>query len=356
MSEKPELSTVIKSFAASAKDSAREIALKMLASASSARGANCLSREQSIALCREHGYSYQHGEPTKFELGGKIKSLEVMRCGVVRLNKKECLYTDFGNRAAAIDFTKPKLEVDHAIAVWSHRWLGFHHFLSELLPKICLLRKELGTDLGGAKICYPKIHKRYEKELIALLDLPDDQIIDTWEVGGVIAKKLTVVPMAGWFQGNPNAELLREQLLPSSGKKGPERLYLSRAGRRRCLNDAAIVEHCKNLGFVEIDESSRTIADQIELYRDAKILFGPHGSAFTNMVWAAPGAHVIEMIPTTFDVTYHAGLSKSLGHHYTKISCHNGPTATTGVTIDFNADVDAVKNTLNQVIQSLSSH
>lgn len=353
MSDKVNFSTIARSLAASAKESARESTLKLLAAASRARGANCLNRDESAALCQHLGYSYQAGFPTTFELGGHVTSLEVMRCGVVRLNRQDCLYTDFGNRAAAIDFIRPKLEVDHALAVWSHRWLGFHHFLSELLPKLCRLRSVLGPDMGGAKVCYPQIHRRYEKELIAMLDLPDDQVIDTWRVGGVVAKKLTVVPMAGWFQGNPNAELLREQLLPFSSKKGPERLYLSRTGRRRCLNDAAIIEHCKNLGFIVVDESSRSISEQIELYRDAKILFGPHGSAFTNMVWAAPNAHIIEMVPTTFDVTYHAGLSKSLGHHYTKISCINGPIATTGVFIDFNADIEAVKKIINQAIQQL---
>jgi hypothetical protein len=354
MTAKPEFSTVVKSLTASAKDSTREIVLKMLAAASSARGANCLGRDETIALCRDLGYDYQPGLPTTFELGGKIRSLEVMRCGVVRLNRKDCLYTDFGNRNASIDFAKPRFEVDHALAVWSHRWLGFHHFLSELFPKICKLREELGDDLGGAKICYPMIHRRYEKELLEMLQLPQDRLVDTKGVGGVVADKLTIVPMAGWFQGNPNAELLRQQLLPPPEARGPERLYLSRYGRRRCLNDEPIIKRCKELGFVEVDESSRTIAEQIALYRDAKILVGPHGSAFTNMVWAAPGAHIIEMIPTTFDVTYHAGLTKSLGHRYTKISCANGPTATSGVTIDFNADVDEVIRTIDRAVGELA--
>ncbi|MEO8617238.1 MAG: glycosyltransferase family 61 protein [Luteolibacter sp.] len=344
----PEFRTVIKSVAASAKESVRESLLKLLAAASSARGANCLSRDETVILCKQLGYDYQPGEPTTFTLNHPIDSLEIMRCGVVRLNHKHCLYTDFGNRAAAIDFARPKLHVDHVLAVWSHRWLGFHHFLSELFPKICRLRNELGYDLGGARICYPKIHRRYESELLEMLDLPKDRVVDTWEVGGVVAEKLTIVPMAGWFQGNPNADLLRQQLIPPAHQKGPERLYLSRSGRRRCLNDKAIIERCKELGFVVVDESSRTIAEQISLYRDARILFGPHGSAFTNMVWAAPGAHIIEMIPSTFDVTYHAGLTRSLGHRYTKIACPNGPTATSGVTIDFNAEIETVLKVLNE--------
>jgi hypothetical protein len=344
------LKTIVKSLGASTKDFAWESMLKLLAMASRARGAECLSRDQTIALCKDLGLSYVPGEPTTFEIGGEIKSLEVMRCGVVRVNRRACLFTDFGNRSAGIDFAKPKMKIDHALAVWSHPWLGFHHFLSELFPKICRLREVLGSDLGGAHICYPMIHRKYEKDLLEMLDLPEGRVIDCRQARGVIADKITIVPMAGWFRGNPNAELLRSQLLPASDTKGPERLYLARGGRRRCLNDAPIIERCKELGFVVVDESPRTISEQIELYRDAKILFGPHGSAFTNMVWAESGAHIIEMVPTTFDVSYHQGLTKSLGHRYTKISCANGPTASSGVTIDFEADVEGVIALLDDVI------
>ncbi len=342
--------TVLKSLAASTKDALREWALRMLAAASRMRGADCLGSNETIEYCRSLGYDFKAGVPTTFELGGKVESLEVMACGVVRVNRRNCLYTDFGNRAASLDFAKPKVHVDHALAVWSHRWLGFHHYLSELFPKICRLREELGPDLGGAKICYPMIHRRYEKELLEMLKLPKEQVIDTWGVRGVTADKLTIVPMAGWFQGNPNAELLRKHLLPPATGRGPERLYLARGGRRRCLNDEPIIKRCKELGFVVVDESSRTMAEQMELYRDAKILFGPHGSAFTNMVWMEPGGQVVEMVPTTFNVTYHEGLTRSLGQRYKKILCQNGPEATSGVTIDFNADVDAVLRYLDTIV------
>lgn len=338
---KKDLPIVLKSIAATAKASVREKALKLLAAASRARGADCMERDATIALCEKLGYPYVPGEPTTLETGGGIGSLEVMACGVVRVNRSKCLYTDFGNRTAALDFKRPTLELGHVIALWSHPWLGFHHFLSEVTPKICKLRRVFGKDLGGAKICYPMIHRRYETDLLEMLELPEGSVIDSRKVGGVVAKKLTFVPMAGWFQGNPNANLLREDFLKyaSDGSGGPERLYLSRAGRRRCLNDDAIIARCKELGFSVIDESSRTIAEQIELYRNAKVMMGPHGSAFTNMVWAEPGARIIEIVPSSFDVPYHTFLAKSLGHNHTKVICYNGPKGTSGENIDFNADL-----------------
>jgi hypothetical protein len=338
-----QLPTLLKSFASSAKLAAKDRALRILSALSKMRGVHCLTREETISFCSSLGYEYAAGVPITFERGGETRQLEVMASGIVRINSRECLYTDFGNRAATVDFSSPARREDHVIALWSHAtWLGFHHFLAEVSPKICRIKEEFGEELGGAKLCYPMIHRRYEKELLGMLGIREDQVIDSKAVGGVTAEKLTIVPMAGWFCGNPNVEFLRKHLMPPAKGKGPELLYLARGGRRRCLNDAAIIERCLELGFTVVDESSRTIPEQIELYRDAKVLVGPHGSAFTNMVWAQPGARIVEMIPSTFDVEYHEHLAASLRHHHTKIACANGPRATSGVTIDFRADVPFV--------------
>ncbi len=347
-----QLSTLLKSLTSTAGLTAKDQTLRLFSALSKLRGAHCLTREETISFCASLGYTYEAGKPITFELGGKIRKLEVMRRGIVRINSRECLYVDFGSRAAAVDFARPTRREDHVIALWSHPWLGFHHFQVEVTPKICRIIEESGKDLGGAKLCFPMIHRRYEKELLSMLGIKENQVIDSKAVGGVIAEKVTIVPMAGWFKGNPNVDLLRKHLMPPATTKGPELLYLARMGRRRCLNDAALIERCLELGFTVVDESSRTIPEQIELYRDAKVLAGPHGSAFTNMVWAPPGARIVEMIPSTFDVEYHEHLAASLGHHHTKIACDNGPRATSGVTIDFNADVPFVIETIEREVKT----
>jgi capsular polysaccharide biosynthesis protein len=99
-----------------------------------------------------------------------------------------------------------------------------------------------------------------------------------------------------------------------------------------------------------VDESSRSVLEQIHLYRDAKVIAGAHGSAFTNMIWAAPGAKIVEMVPSTFDVPYHNRLSQGCGHTYTKIPCPNGPTAQTGVSIHFNANPGDVLDVIDRVL------
>ena len=41
--------------------------------------------------------------------------------------------------------------------------------------------------------------------------------------------------------------------------------------------------------------SSLSVADQIEVFSQAEIVVGPHGSGFANMVFASPQAKMIEI-------------------------------------------------------------
>jgi capsular polysaccharide biosynthesis protein len=306
-------------------------------------GQSCLSRVETIKLLARLGVSYEPGQSSTLAVGPAIDSLDILPCGVVRMNRRHCLYTDFGNRHAAFTFRRPKQRVQHAAALWSHRWLGFYHYLAEVAPKICRLQQAYGNSLEGLYLCYPMIHRPYEAELLSMLEVPPERVIDTKQTGGVRADKITFVPMAGWFNRPPNIDLLRERLLAKGATaEGPDLLYLSRTGRRRCLNEAALLERLLPMGFVVVDESKRSISEQIALYRNARVLLGPHGSAFTNMIWARPGATVIEMVPTSFDVVYHRELSASCGHHYTKITCPNSGNSQYGVDLDFSVDPDLI--------------
>lgn len=350
-----DIKSLFKSLASTAIRATKNQTLNLLSAMSTVCGRNCLTRDDTISFCKSLGYSYMAGEPMTFSIGDKIRNLEVMRRGIVRINRSECLYTDFGNRAAAVDYARPKIHMDHVIALWSHPWLGYYHFLSEVTPKICRIIEESGKDLGGAKLCYPMIHRRYESELLRMLGISEDQVIDSKTVGGVYANKITVVPMAGWFRGHPNINLLGKHLMNGFDSSGPELLYLARSGRRRCLNDTPVIEHCQKLGFFIVTETPRSISDQIKLYCNAKIIVGPHGAAFTNMVWSPPGTRIVEMVPTTFDVQYYQKLSESSGNHYTKILCKNGRHARSGSSLDFRCDIPLVIDTIERELREIQN-
>ncbi len=80
-------------------------------------------------------------------------------------------------------------------------------------------------------------------------------------------------------------------------------LYLRRDGGRRTVADEArllsrVEEALAGSGLrLEVFRASGDLAVDRDLVRRARILFGPHGGAFANLVFAQPGSHVIEFLP-----------------------------------------------------------
>lgn len=323
---------------------AREIALRVIQGASIIRGVKCLSRRETLEYCSTIGVTMEPGRESIFQLGGAIRDLRVMACGVVSINRVNLLHTDFGNRGALVDFRGIKCHVPHAAALWSHPFLGYYHFLAEVAPKICLLQERYGKGLDGVTLCYPGSHRAYEPEILSMLEVPDGKIHDTSIKGGVTAEKISVVPMEGWFRPLPNLDLLRRRLLPlvDQGHEGGAFLYLRRTVKRRCLNENDFLPELIKMGFTVIDEKPRSVAEQIALYRRAKVILGPHGAAFTNMIWCDPGVRVVEFLPSTLNVPYYEVLSSECGHHYEKLPCFNGGRSQYGFALDFRVSAERV--------------
>ena len=90
---------------------------------------------------------------------------------------------------------------------------------------------------------------------------------------------------------------LRTQLLPLDLCPPHRRIFLSRqdAARRRLLNEEKIINRLKPHGFEVVVPSSLSVADQIEVFSQAEIVVGSHGSGFANMVFASSQAKMIEI-------------------------------------------------------------
>jgi len=138
-----------------------------------------------------------------------------------------------------------------------------------------------------------------------------------------------------WHYGR---ELLR---LPTQRTNGATRiLYMSRStgstynGGRRVLNDAAM------LAAIGVELRARSLAPEMlvvfdhkllgdandptflerssNYFRDVMLLFGPHGGAFTNLMFAPYGACVIEIQPQRADIVLqqHTFIHSAQWHQY----------------------------------------
>ncbi len=77
----------------------------------------------------------------------------------------------------------------------------------------------------------------------------------------------------------------------------PQRLYISRkhAALRRIQNEPALIHLLEEYGLQSVELETLPPQQQAELFQKARCIIGPHGSAFTNLIFADPGYILIEI-------------------------------------------------------------
>lgn len=85
--------------------------------------------------------------------------------------------------------------------------------------------------------------------------------------------------------------------LGRGGSRFGERIYLSRAkaGRRRVGNAAELEAALAAAGFATVCAEDLPWAEQIAVFRAARVVVGPHGAGLANLVFCAPGTRVVEL-------------------------------------------------------------
>lgn len=78
-------------------------------------------------------------------------------------------------------------------------------------------------------------------------------------------------------------------------------LFLSRRGDKRSLiNNGEISEMLNARGFYIPDLASMSFLDQVRLFKSAKIIVAPHGSALSNIIFCLKGVAVLELFPESY--------------------------------------------------------
>ncbi len=77
----------------------------------------------------------------------------------------------------------------------------------------------------------------------------------------------------------------------------PRRFYIDRGGSglRPLVDEDAVVEQLRKLGFVAMRPETLSVADQIRLFRGAEAIVAPHGAALANICFCRPGCVLLEL-------------------------------------------------------------
>ena len=86
--------------------------------------------------------------------------------------------------------------------------------------------------------------------------------------------------------------------------------------RRPLVNEAELEAQLSRLGFAIVLPESLSVLQQAKLFGAAQFVVGAHGAGLTNLVFAPPGAALLELFHPQYRKTCYANLAAACGHQY----------------------------------------
>lgn len=196
---------------------------------------------------------------------------------------------------------------------------GYYDFMYLVAAKLCRIENTFPKDLfNRSVVSYPLFKTAYERELLTYIGFEPGQILDSRQYN--ITFKTCLLGSSGhWFYPNEaDVRVLRERLYPliQNGDDKRERMYISRAGRRRIINEEALICLLEQYNFRIVEDKPRSLAQQLSIYNRASVILGPHGASFSNIIWCQPGTHLVELFSPNYVVGHFRYLAELMGLQY----------------------------------------
>ncbi len=178
---------------------------------------------------------------------------------------------------------------------------NYYHFLCDVLPRIGVLAQ--APEVAPPDQWYVPAGTRFQRELLDLIGIPEAARVDASANPHVRAQCLVVPGLPATTEKNPPwvVRFLRERLLDGAEVAGSRQpVYVTRgaaANNRAIVNEAALVELLTARGFRVLDPGALPVREQISTFARASVIVSAHGAALANLVFASPGAAVVEIFP-----------------------------------------------------------
>jgi capsular polysaccharide biosynthesis protein len=205
---------------------------------------------------------------------------------------------------------------------------NYGHYLIDMFPKAWLAHHLLAfeplTFIVHDSALMPVI-----RESLTQIGIRAEAIVAT-DNAPVLCERLLVIDgltSHGNYQSPICVQALTDLAAPFPAAPYPK-LFLRRlSDRRPLINEAAVERVMTARGFVAVDTGRMTLAEQIVLFKGARVVVGALGAAMTNIAFCPRGAKVVALTAASFPDTFFWYLSQHRGHDYSEI---RGPDAAAG--------------------------
>ncbi|MGH3411726.1 MAG: glycosyltransferase family 61 protein [Marmoricola sp.] len=180
---------------------------------------------------------------------------------------------------------------------------NYYHVLMDVLPRLVVLRESLPDRTPDRY--YVADATGYQRRLLQMAGIPADRVVATRKHRAVRAGRLLVPSLPNPDELAPPwvVQWLRATFPPVRTEGRPRRLYVTRGGgrhTRRLDSEPELWPELERRGFTRIDPGTLDVQEQVDHFAAAEVVVGVHGAALTNLVFARPGARVLELFPPTY--------------------------------------------------------
>lgn len=207
---------------------------------------------------------------------------------------------------------------------------NYYHWMLDTLPRLAAIEGLDGPLLVGSA---PKGFHLRTLELLgvppARLMVPDSPALTRFArltVPGLVSRPRRTDGQMDWMMPSVDraaAWRVRDRLMEAGAVRPGKtrRILVSRAGSlfRRCENEAVISQIAARRGFVTVRLEELSFDDQASLFAGAEVVMGVHGAGFTNMLFAPPGALLIELHPAGHLPEFYRHLTRLMGQGHRSV-------------------------------------
>ncbi|MDG6094983.1 glycosyltransferase family 61 protein [Acetobacter sp. AN02] len=200
-----------------------------------------------------------------------------------------------------------------SIVGFNHLYDNYYHFLAEAMNAACLCLDVFRRSSDEkVSIITGKMNKFMREYIYTLFhEVPDVEIIELDRNEYVTCDKLLYCSqIVGRSTAQPSLVAERVPFQRTLLEKFdltdvelPHRLiYISRQDTkaRPILNEEALIEQMKNLGFEIFVATGKPLMEQVEIFREARLVVAGHGAGVSNMLFAQEGAVLLELIQGSY--------------------------------------------------------
>ena len=199
---------------------------------------------------------------------------------------------------------------------------NYGHWLLEMLPKIKLCSEHY--PIKNINFFYTPNLNDFHKETLSILNINNNQIIDSEKYRHIQADELIVVDHPSYYKGFIKDQFkfqpiwvidwLKKTFLPHAQEfNSNKKVFIDRTDSlsKHCQlrDEKKISNYLSKKGFTKYQLTKLTFLETIYLFKNAEIVVGAHGAALVNLIFCTPKTKVIEIKPITQTQTVFERLS-----------------------------------------------